>query len=498
MTKTVLFPQLRVGSRTRVKWSFTETGRSVLGFNYTWRPSFTLPVGEARIRFACADDVPLRVDARGPFEFTRSTADGQRVVEATLRDYAGQVPEKAMVAPRDLTPLLVATTLESWEAIGARFHEAVADKLEATPEIEALAARIVGEQQGLEAARAIHRWVAGNIEYVAVYLRQMSGWVPHSASEVLRNGYGDCKDQYVVLASLLAARGIEAEPVLVAFDRGFEQLPLPTPLQFDHCMAYLPGFDIYSNPIDPYRDLGELDVPLSGKFVVIASREGRTGRTPGGSADSNRFRVEQRVAIGADGQISGTAVLDFAGRPSGRFRRVLALAATTEQAADDLLSAGPIGGTGALQTSDPSDLDVPLHCEGEWTSDVPLAMGPVLHVVTPTGLDLVNPALLVQFISARERRYPTLIAAIEISWRHQLRPPTGYAFVSLPEGRRARNETGHFESRYELAPDGQLVVERVLRIERDLYPAAQYAALREILLAAATDLSAIATAELQL
>ncbi|HZL99977.1 MAG TPA: hypothetical protein VFD43_06970, partial [Planctomycetota bacterium] len=186
------------------------------------------------------------------------------------------------------------------------------------------------------------------------------------------------------------------------------------------------------------------------------------------------------------------------GRPSGRFRKTLALAASTEQAADDLLSATPIGGTGALTTTDPSDLDLPLHCEGEWASDVPLAMGKLIHFATPTGLDLVNPGLLVQFISAEERRYPALVAALEISWRHQVRLPAGYAFVSIPEGRTTRNDAGRFESSYLVGEDGQLVVERTVRIEHDRYPAERYAALREILVAASADLQAIVTAELQL
>ncbi len=497
VTRTVLFPQLRVGSQTRVKWEFREQGRSVLGFDYTWRPSFTLPVGLARIRIAYADDVPLRFASRGPFEIVKSEDGGERVVEATLRDYVGQVPEKAMVAPRDLCPTFVATTIAGWEEIGARFHEAVADKVEVTPEIEALAAQIAGEREGLDAARAIHRWVCGNIQYVAVYLRQMSGWVPNRSSEVLANGYGDCKDQYVLLASLLAARGIQAEAVLVNFDRGFEELPLASPLQFDHCMAYLPQFDRYSNPTDPYRDLGELEVALSGKFVVIASPEGRTARTPEGTADANRYRIEQEVAIGADGRVGGRAVLEFTGRPAGRFRRTLALAATTEQAADDLLLATPLGGTGGLRTTDPSDLDVPLRCEGDWTSDVPLGTGPRIHFTTPTGLDLVNPALLVQFLSASERRYPTLIAALSVASRQRVELPPGYAFVALPEGRLTQTAAGRFESRYRVE-DGALVVERTLRIEEDRYPPEQYAALREILIAMSTDLQAIVTAELEL
>ena len=496
LTQTVLFPQLRVGSQTRVKWSFKETGHALLGFNYSWRPSFTLPVGEARIKITYKDDVPLHFDSRGPFSITATTERGGHVIEAILRDYVGQVPEKAMVSPRDLCPEFVASTIDSWETIGARFHEAVAAKVETTPEIDALAAKIVGEREGLEAACAIHRWVCGNIQYVAIYMRQMSGWEPHSASEVLRNGYGDCKDQVVLLASLLKSRGIEAEAVLVNFDRSFEPYPLATALQFDHCMAYLPVFDLYSNPTDPYRDLGELNVMLSGKFVVIASSKGRVSRTPEGSADKNRYRVEQRLVIGADGLVNGHAKMDFAGRPSGRFRRTLALAASDEQAVDDLLVETPLGGSGELRTSDATDLNVPLHCEGEWTTEIPFAMAAQFSFKTPVGLDMLNLAFLTHFISTRTRQYPTLISAGEASWRQQIKLPAGYTYASVPKGRLVQNDAGRFESHYALTEDGQLVVERTLRIERDRYSADQYAALRQLLLEAAIDFGSTVTAQL--
>lgn len=497
LTKTVLFPQLRVGSQTHVTWKFTESGQSILGFNCSWRPSFALPVTEARLRFEHPTDVPLRVEGRAPFAIARHVDGEHTVVEATLRDYVGQTPERTMVAPRDLTPIIVATTTKSWEEIGARFHEAIADKVESTPEITALAAKIVGERKGVDAARAIHRWVCANVQYVAVYLNQMSGWVPNSASVVLKNGYGDCKDQYVLLASLLGARGIAVEPVLVAYDRSFTELPLPTPQQFDHCLAYLPEFDLYSNPIDPYRDLGELETTLAGKFAVVATSTGRTTRTPSGSADRNRYRLEQKVAIAADGTVSGHSTLDVAGPQAGRFRRSLVLAASPEQAADDLLSSTRIGGTGELKTTSPTDLDVPLRATGEWKGDVPLAMGKSLRFATPIGLDLFDPSVLLHAITGKERRHPSLLGAREIAWHHEIQLPAGFAFTALPEGRRAQNAAGRFQSSYVVGADGRLVVERVLRIERDVYPAADYASLREILVTASSDLQTILSAEMQ-
>jgi transglutaminase-like putative cysteine protease len=496
-TKSVLFPQLVVGSQTHIEWRFREKAPSALGFTYSWRPSFAYPVDESRIRITYHPDVPLQFDAEEPFELVEGEDGDLKFAEATLRNYAAQTPERAMVAARDVCPEFLVTTTQSWEAIGAAFHTAVASRVEVTPEIQALAEEIVGEREGVDAARAIHRWVCANVHYVVLYLHPMDGWVPHAASEVLENRYGDCKDKYVLTASLLSAQGIDAEPVLVNFDRSFDPHALPTPLQFNHCMAYLPEFDLYSNTTDPYRDLGDLDTSLSGKFVVIGTPNGKTSRTPEGDPDENGYHVSHEVRIGQDGIVSGRSVMDFDGRSSGGFRRQLALAGAPEQAADSLLHAGALGGHGDLQTTDPTDLDVPLHCEGEWTSDIPIAMGPEIHFIAPVGIDIVNPQLIRDFLSSSERRYPTLIAAVELTWRYELQLPDGYVFDALPEGRMQVTPAGRFESSYSLTDDGRLLVERLLRIEHDRFRADEYGGLRTILRESVIDMNTILSARFE-
>jgi hypothetical protein len=129
---------------------------------------------------------------------------------------------------------------------------------------------------------------------------------------------------------------------------------------------------------------------------------------------------------------------------------------------------------------------------------VPIAIAPVLDFAPPNGLEILNPAFLLQFISASERHYPTLISAIEISSRHQVKLPPGYTYVSVPTGKSVRNAAGHFESHYSLTPDGQLVIDRVLSIGKDRHPADQYPALREVLLAAYMDMKTNVTAETKL
>lgn len=494
-TMSILFPQLQVGSRTHVRWRFVEKGRSDLGFNHLWRAPFAYPVKEAQIRISHSGKVPLRYEARGPFELSERAGGRGTVVEATLRDYVAQEPERAMVDPLDVCPLFVATTLESWEEIGARFNEAVKDRIETTAEIRELAGRITAGRSGVEAARAVHRWVAENVRFVAVYLGQMDVWVPHPAGEVLASGYGDCKDQFVLLASLLRASGIECQPALARLGRSFETLPLATPLQFDHCLAYLPQFDLFSDPTDPYRDLGELDVPLSGKLVVLGTVEGRVMRTPEGNPDANRYQVHHDMKLDAGGNVSGSSVIEAKGRSSGFVRRVLARTGSAEQRADSLLQATFEGGSGSLRSTDPTDLSVPLRAEGSWESDLGVEMGDAIHFSVPAGIDLVNPSVIRRFVTDTDRRHPVVIAAVEIAWSYDLKLPAGYRFTRTPGNRQVGNDAASFVSRSRLDADDRLHVERTLRIHRDRFSADEYADLRAALNLAGNEARAVVSAE---
>lgn len=494
--KCVLLPHVVLGVQTHVVWRFADKAPSSLGFSYMWRPKFALPVTLATIRITHGEGLALRADAEPPILLERSTNGAKHTLTATLRDYAGQVRERSMVGAADVTPRFVVTTNTSWESIGAAFHTAVASRAEVSPEIEAAAAKIVGERTGLDAARAIHRWVCRNISYVKLDLHPMDGWVPSPASKVLEMRYGDCKDKYVLLASLLAARGIAAEPVLVNLDRSFEPLALPSPLQFDHCMAYLPEFDLYSNPTDPFHDLGELALTLTDKFVVHATDTGRVSRTPPGTADGNQYEARHTATLGEDGIFRGQSEMHLHGRLAGPVRRILGKAASPGEAADGLLHTEALGGVGVVVASDPTDLDTPLECGGEWHTEVPIPMGPTVYFSMPSGIEFVNAALIRAFLTTDERRYPVLLMAADIRWRHELTMPAGYALDTLPTGRSHTTEAGLFESSYHVTSEGRIVIERHLRIERDRFAPAEYDGLRAILLEAMIDIETIMAASL--
>ena len=62
---------------------------------------------------------------------------------------------------------------------------------------------------------------------------------PHSATDVLSNDFGDCKDKHTLFAALLAAENIKAMPVLINSSAKIDP-DVPSPAQFDHVITALP------------------------------------------------------------------------------------------------------------------------------------------------------------------------------------------------------------------------------------------------------------------
>jgi len=468
-TATALFPQLSVGSRTLVKWRFVERGASPLGFHYAWRTPFALDVGRASFRIHHPAGMKLFFGERGGFRVAQRQDGASATVEAVLEGYRGQTPERGMVAPRDLCPIFVISSFSSREGIGAAFHASFRDKVEVTPAIREASAKIVGGRSGIDAARAIHRWIAQNVHYLAVYLNEGSTWIPRPAEAVLATGYGDCKDQVALLIALLSAQGIEAFPVLVDRSTSFEPLPVASPLEYDHCVAYLPQFDLYSDPTDPTKDLGELDIGMQDEEVVFATPEGRVARTPASIPEQNGCKTTHRLRLRDDGSVVGTSKLELLGRPASRVRGLIAKSGDASRVAQELLFAAPEGGFGRLTSTDPADLDTPLVCDGEFESEIVVTMGDELVSPIPTGIDLITPAGLRRFSTDGPRCFPLLASACHFEWSIEYELPEGYAITRLPAPVAVGNSAGSFESRYDGVDTRRLTVTRRLRVAKDRF-----------------------------
>jgi tetratricopeptide (TPR) repeat protein/transglutaminase-like putative cysteine protease len=86
-----------------------------------------------------------------------------------------------------------------------------------------------------EKARLLYDFVARDVRYVSISLG-IGRYQPHSAADVLQNGYGDCKDKHTLFSALLRAEGIQSYPVLIDSARILDP-DVPSPAQFDHVIT---------------------------------------------------------------------------------------------------------------------------------------------------------------------------------------------------------------------------------------------------------------------
>jgi Domain of Unknown Function with PDB structure (DUF3857)/Transglutaminase-like superfamily len=306
MTTTILYPRVRDGSRTHVVWRLTQKIPGLVGFNVTEMMPIEAPVTRATVRITAPASLGLHWRERGGIPVTDVREGGLRTITAQFGPTTAEQPEPNMVDESDFAPMFLATSLPDMKALGAIYWRQSRAMAAVTPEIATLAARVAGNRTGLDAAEAVYDWVAANIRYVAVFLDPDDGWVPHPAAEVVRNGYGDCKDHVVLMQAMLAALHIRAEAGLVDDGAQTRDLPLWVP-QFDHAIVYLPDYDRFANPTNPYARFGSLDRMLAGKTVVLATEDGAVTHTPPARPEDNQYRYTSHVTITDNGGVDGTA-----------------------------------------------------------------------------------------------------------------------------------------------------------------------------------------------
>jgi tetratricopeptide (TPR) repeat protein len=131
------------------------------------------------------------------------------------------------------------TTFTSWEEVGRWYGSLEREKKQPTEEIRAKAAALTaGKTTDLEKIQALYDYVGPNFRYVSLSLG-LGRYQPHSASEVLHNEYGDCKDKNTLLGSLLEAAGYHPSSVLISTERKLDQ-DVPSPSQFNHVITMVP------------------------------------------------------------------------------------------------------------------------------------------------------------------------------------------------------------------------------------------------------------------
>ena len=129
--------------------------------------------------------------------------------------------------------------------------------------------------------------------------------MPRDPDTILATGYGDCKDHTLLLAALLAAKGIATEQALINAGLDFALDGPPSLVALNHVVDYVPELDLYLDSTAP-APFGLLPPQLYDKPVVRVGASGsQLGARAAARADSDAVTSRSVVRIAADGSISG-------------------------------------------------------------------------------------------------------------------------------------------------------------------------------------------------
>jgi transglutaminase-like putative cysteine protease len=308
------FPDVQRGDRTVLTYTLRGLATSLPG--WVAGQDYLVPfVGIDRFRWTlrAARSVDLQVVAPG-LRLSPMATDGDWATwtiegSSTAHDF-----DRAPANTLKTYPRVMFSSFRQHEQLAQAFGAAMRTRLAVSDEVRRIA---TDATQGLSSphdkARALYLWMHRNIRYVAVYLGA-GGWVPHDVDTVLKNRYGDCKDQVLLLTALLQAVDIEAAPALLNTFSEYALTELPVSNSFNHVITYLPALNLFVDTTAGAVPFGVLPGADADKPVAVALPDGgRLMRTPAFTAENNRAEVRSVWQVGED----GSAALELSVRGTG-------------------------------------------------------------------------------------------------------------------------------------------------------------------------------------
>jgi hypothetical protein len=372
--------------------------------------------------------------------------EGSRRIDRFVADNVPAVrAEPAMPGLTEVLPYLHVSTYQTWNDVGRWWWGLVHDQLYADDHLKRTVAQLKqGAKDERELVERIYGWVIDNTRYVALEFG-IHGFLPYRVPEVVRRGFGDCKDKASLIYTMLREAGVDARLVLVRTRRNGNIDEVPASLAvFDHAIAYVPSLDLFLDGTAEHSGTRELPAGDQGVMVLVVGPKGaELKRTPVLPASTNLRERKTHVELAADG--SGTASVDehISGVQAASYRSTFEAPGTQR----DRL-------TRQLSNSYPGLTLEDFKFEGLTTPEKEVTLrykvkAPVL--ARQEDGELRAPAtalgdLLREYASSTTRKYPVDLGVPNIYREERtLRPPPGAKVRHVPHGGEVKSRFGSLE-----------------------------------------------------
>jgi transglutaminase-like putative cysteine protease/tetratricopeptide (TPR) repeat protein len=275
-------------------------------YEYTFPKGVVVNEDRLEIDIPKSREVKLKTPTRKPE--IQETGD-RRVYTWVVKDIQPERDKDKDETDEETGPDVQLTTFTDWKQVAQWYAKLQGERMTVDDSVRKKAQELTkGADTPTEKARRLYDFVARNVRYVSISLG-VGRYQPHSASDVLQNGYGDCKDKHTLLSALLRADGIQSYPVLIGSTRKLDA-DVPSPAQFDHVItAARLGTGTGLTWLDTTPEVtpfGLILYQLRNKQAVLASEDSEGGlqRTP---ADSP---IKTFMHFTLDGKFSEFGALD--------------------------------------------------------------------------------------------------------------------------------------------------------------------------------------------
>ncbi|PUA28877.1 MAG: hypothetical protein B0W54_10715 [Cellvibrio sp. 79] len=255
--KELLFslPNVRKGSVIEFQYRYTDTKKMVPNqwfdsFSFHWWEDRAAGQGSRADAILTSElnitaPVGITLFSSGvtayPITQKRSEKDQQQTITWTGKNIAKIELQSDMPREHDYAPYLRVATTDKWNDVARWADGLVEPHLLSDAALAQIVTDIKKTALTPEAkVKAVYQTIQDRIRYVFAHVGR-GGYEPHDTTDILKNGYGDCKDQTVLAVKLLRDLGIKADPALIVTrGRGIPDMAIPG-ISFDHMIVHIPA-----------------------------------------------------------------------------------------------------------------------------------------------------------------------------------------------------------------------------------------------------------------
>ncbi|WP_341313644.1 DUF3857 and transglutaminase domain-containing protein [Paraburkholderia sp. IMGN_8] len=454
--KVIVFPAVEPGARVHLTYRKTQKLPIVPGEFSDFTPPDLAPTHNFRLIYDLPADKPLYADARGFTVVQPVTRDGRTRYEYRYDKAHFSRLERGSIAYVSYGDRLMVSTFPDYAAFAATYKASAADPTARDATVTRLAQNLTAHDRTPRAkAKTLYDWVRRNIRYVAINVGR-GAVVPHRASAILANRYGDCKDHVALYGALLDAVGIRNEPALISSGTIYTLPSVAGYGVINHVITWLPDLQQYADSTASNVEFDFLPSSDLNRPTVLVD-QGVLAHTPATALTTRS--TDLSIKVESDGSASFTYRLDASGASAEQARAMLRMQtpAQREESIQAELRSVNLRGTATLTTSDLTAADGPLTITMKGTMESLVVPGASASIPALTSLAGGFEADTRYWLGERQRTQPFVCHNVALHERARIALPANFHVLDMPEAKQAQDRLVDFQSQYTFDPLSNVV-----------------------------------------